>query len=139
MSFKSSLKLDSPIFDRDKRRAAGGRAVRKTATDFAKDLQDKMESSPHTGKIVIKARGETFRVRHQQSRRGERPASFTKTLLRSVRSRRVSDVEYETTVDAFYAERLQTELGRVIVSRQDEVDAQKALDSNLAEELQKLL
>lgn len=138
MSFTSTLNLDSEIFSQAKRRAAGGRAVRKTARDFAKTLQDKMENSPHTGSVVTKARGENFRVRHQQSRRGQRPAPFTKRLLRSIRPRRISEIESIVEVGAEYAEHL-VKIGRVIVSKQDAKEGQEQLDANLESEMSKLI
>lgn len=138
MSFQSQLRLDSEIFNRDKRKSAGGRAVQKTALTFAKSLQDKMENSPHTGKVVTKARGTNFRVRHQQSKRGQRPAPFTRTLKNSIRARRLSEIESVVEVGAEYAERLQ-EIGFVIVSKQDETEGQKDLDRNLEIELGGLL
>lgn len=139
MAFQSELRLDSEIFNREKRRAAGGRAVRKTARDFAGNLQDKMEDSPHTGRVVTKARGENFRVRHQQSRRGQRPAPFTRKLKNSIRAKRLSEIESIVEIGAEYAERLQRDLGRVIVSKKDEAEGQNELDRNREIELGKLL
>lgn len=138
MSFKSSLKFDSPIFSQSKRRAAGGRAVRKSAREFVKDVRDKMENSPHTGKIITVTRGGNFRIRHQQSRRGQRPAPLTRKLKNSVKDRRVSETESIVDVEAEHAE-YQVKLGRVIVSAKDEAEAQRNLDKNVAVEIGKLL
>jgi hypothetical protein len=139
MPFQSTLNLDSGLFSQNKRQAAGGRAVRKTARSFVRELQNKMENSPHTGSVVTKARGAGFRVRHQQSSRGQRPAPFTRKLLNSIRARRLSESESIVEIGAEYAEKLQNELGRVIVSRQDEREAQSDLDRNLESELIQLL
>lgn len=98
-----------------------------------------MENSPHTGKMVTKARGENFRVRHQQSRRGQRPAPFTRTLKNSIRARRLSETSSIVEIGAEYAERLQNDLGRVIVSKQDEKEGQRDLDRNLELEFKELL
>lgn len=133
------MELDSGIFSQSKRQAAGGRAVRKTARDFVTNLQNKMENSPHTGTVVTKARGANFRVRHQQSRRGQRPAPFSRKLKNSIRARRLSETTSVVEIGAEYAERLQTTLGRVIVSRTDEREAQTDLDRNLENELNQLL
>jgi hypothetical protein len=138
MAFKSSLKLDSPLFSAEKRKAAGGRAVYKSAREFAQSTQNKMETGAHTGKIVTKARGENFRVRHQQSRRGQRPAPFSKRLLLSVRAKRLSQTESTVEVGADYAEHLQFNLGRKIVTPGDLKEAKKNLDNNLVEEFRKL-
>jgi hypothetical protein len=138
MSFRSSLKLDSLIFSAEKRKAAGGRAVMKTAREFAKSVQDKMENSPHTGKTVTKAAGVGFSVRHQQSRRGQRPAPFTRNLLRSVKPKRINQVESVVEVGAEYAEHL-VNLGRVIVSKSDLRGGQKMLDANAKSELKQLI
>ena len=138
MSFKSILKLDSPIISAEKRKAAGGHAARNAARKFKNDLQQKMETGQHTGKTVTKARGGGFSVRHQQSKRGERPAPFTRTLKNSIRDKRVSETESVVKVEAEYAERL-IKLGRVIVSAKDRRDGQKDLDQEKTKEFAKLL
>lgn len=139
MSFKSSLKLGSAIFSQSRRRAAGGRAVRKTAREFARDVQNKMENSPHTGKTITVARGGNFRVRHQQSRRGQRPAPLTRFLLNSVRMRTISPTKAETRVNADYGEILQNSLGRKIITGKDIDEANESLIKNTEAELRKLI
>lgn len=134
MGFSSKLKIDSPLADSAKRRAAARRAVTKAAKNFQKNLQDAMENSPHTGRIVTKARGGNFRVRHQQSRRGQRPAPFTRFLKNSIRYRLISATESEVDVTADYAEHL-VKMGRVIVSKGDLAAGQKDLNGTLKSEL----
>ncbi len=138
MSFKSTLKLDSRFFDPRARQRAASRAVAKTIRAFAGTIQNKMENSPHTGKTVTKVRGVGFSIRHQQSKRGERPSPFTRKLLRSVKPRKISETRGIVEVGAEYAENL-LELGRVIVSAKDLSEGQNLLNKNCLQEIKNLL
>lgn len=136
MSFKSSLELPE-FFNRGALRRAGGRAVYQTARDFVPYLQEQQENSPHTGKVVTKSRGANFRVRHQQSRRGQRPAPFTRKLLRSVKARRVNETSAEVNIEAPHAEHL-LKMDRILVSDKDLIVGQRMLDRNCEAEIKKL-
>ncbi len=126
MSIKTSVRLDSKIFNSPELKRALSKVPLQMARDFAKDLGVKMENSPHTGKVVTKSRGGNFKVRHQQSRRGERAAPFTRTLIRSIKARRNGDFSAVVDSDAPYADKLIFEDGRVIVSNEDLAQARKA-------------
>lgn len=138
MSFKSQLKLDSPIFSRAARRAAVSRAIVRTAQKWGKDLGQKQLDSPHTGVVETVSRG-GFRQRHQRSRRGERPSPLSKRLMNSQRLRRVSETQVEVEITAPYAERLQKDLDRVIVSDGDLKEGTDLLNQNIATEFSKLV
>lgn len=122
-----------PVFNTAKHSAIQSRAVMKAASDTVLDIQNEMENSPHTGKVV-RRRGR----RHQQSRRGERPAPFTKNLKRSVKKTRISEHEIEIKPDAEYTERL-IKLGRVIISESDEKKAGERLQRGYENELKSLV
>ena len=98
-----------------------------------------MENSPHTGTIVTKARGENFRVRHRQSRRGERPAPFTKDLLNSLKAKKTGEFSAQVDSDSPAANKLIFEDGRVIVSNDDLKDAERKQNAAANAELLKFL
>jgi hypothetical protein len=139
MSFRSSLKLDSPIFSAEKRKAAGGRAVMKTAREFKESTRRKMVESNPTGRIYQKGRGVGFTRSHQASRRGERPAVDSGRLANSGKVKRISSVEAEVTIgeNLPYTEKLaQT---RKIVTKQDLKEAQTRLNQAAFGELRQLI
>jgi hypothetical protein len=140
MTFKSSLKLDSPIFSTEKRKAAGGRAVMKTARAFKDSTRRKMVESNPSGRIYRKTSGVGFTRSHQASRRGERPAVESGNLARSGKVKRISPVETEVSIgeNLPYTEKL-VKSGRVIVSNQDLKEAQRELDQNALSELRGLI
>lgn len=126
MSFKSTLKLDSKLFSGEERKVLLGGIVRRLAKEFRRDLQQKMINGPHTGKITTrgKARGAGFSRRHQASRRGERPAPDTNSLVNSIEDRPISELSAEVEVTKPYLdsngeEVLQGKLGREIMTNQD--------------------
>lgn len=139
MSSNTQVKLDSKIFNRAELRRTLSGVIQKSAKEFVSDVQMKMENSPHTGDVVTKARGETFRVRHRQSRRGERPAPFSKDLLNSLEAKRTGEFGAEVDSDSEYADKLIFEDGRVIVSDQDLIDARNRQTAAANEALRKLL
>lgn len=138
MTFKTTVRLDSKIFNRDEIKRLAGTVAYESAKDFAKDLQNKMEHSPHTGDVVTKARGANFRVRHQQSRRGERPSPFTRVLLGSIKARKNGDSSFVDS-DAPYADKLIFDDGRVIVADEDLKIAEVNQTTKFNAEILKLL
>lgn len=142
MSFRSDLKLESRIFNRAELTRAISNAVVITAKEFKQSTGDKMENSPHTGEVVTKARGGNFRVRHQQSRRGQRPAPFSRNLLNALTSRKTGDTSAVVEIDdgrAPYAEILQRDLGRIIMSKEDAAEAERQLQRGGNEAIKNLL
>lgn len=122
-----------PVFNQAKFSAAASRATTKTGGETVAAIQNAMENSPHTGK-VIKRRGR----RHQQSRRGQRPAPLSGNLKNSVKLRKVSTNEVVVSVDAEYTERL-IKLDRVIISESDQKKAGESLRRNYENELKNLV
>lgn len=139
MSSKTSVKLDSRIFNRSELRRTLSKIVQKSAKEFVPDVQEKMENSPHTGTVVTKARGENFRVRHQQSKRGERPAPFSKDLLNSLQARGVGEFTAQVDSTSEYADKLIFEDGRIIVSNEDLKEAEKKQQKEANAALKNLL
>lgn len=139
MTFRCVVKLDSKIFNRGELRRAAAKVVKKSAKNFVSDVADKMENSPHTGDVVTKARGENFKVRHRQSRRGERPAPFSRNLLNSLEAKQTGELVWQVDSNSEYADKLIFEDGRVIVSDQDLKDAENRQTAAANAELKSLL
>lgn len=110
MSFKSSLKLDSDIWESAKRKAAGGRAMVSTARNIRNISRQKMVFGKPSGNIYERETGSGFTRLHRASRRGEFPAVFTGNLAnRAIKFRRTSGTSAETYIDteqAPYAKKL---------------------------------
>lgn len=140
MSFKSTLNLNSQIFDAAQRKAAGGRAARKAARKFRDETRKKMVFGKPSGKIYERDAGDGFVRRHRASRRGEVPAVLTGNLAnKATKFRSVSATSAETYIDtdvAPYADDL-LKMERHILTDLD--DAQKDLDHESEKELAKLL
>lgn len=145
MSFKSSLQLDSPIFDKAKRSGAIRRVVRQSAKEFKNSLRGKMINSPHTGKVYRRRSGNGFSRGHQASRRGERPAPETFNLANSITDKFINDFEATVEVtakskDGFdYPEHLQDEMGREIMTEADVEEADRAFQKKANEAIRNLL
>ena len=131
MSVKTTVKFDSKIFNSAELKRALSKLPLAEAKKFVAGLQEKMDSSPHTGKVVTKVRGKEFRIRHQQSKRGERPAPFSRVLINSLKAKSTGEYSAQLNSDAEYADKLIFEDGRVIVSDQDLSDARKSLQSEV--------
>lgn len=133
MSFKSDLKLNSGIFDKARRTAAGSRAVNKSSRYAERDFHKKMRNSLRTGKPV-KVGG--FRKRH--SAQDERAQIISGKLDQSATVRQVSDTSAELTVGTDYLNHL-LRLNRKVVTDEDRQGWQKNLDENCRIEIGKLL
>lgn len=131
MSFKSILKLQSPLFDTSKIRAAASMAVGKTAKQFKNYTRQKMIKSSPSGKLYEKtARGAGTRRFHRASARGQRPAPDTMTLVNAVSDRKTGEFSAEVFIaDKInpenganardYAGRLQNKMNRPIMQEAD--------------------
>lgn len=142
MTFKSALKLESPIFSAEKRRAAGGRACVKTARMHKDSIRKKMVFGKPSGRSYLRERGVGFGRRfHRASAPGERPAVYTGNLAnRAVKQKRTGETSAVTFVDtsvAPYAEDL-INIQRVIISAEDRQEAQRDLNRNVANEFRNL-
>ena len=145
MSFKSNLKLDSPIFNRETRNNAFGSAAYKSAQEFRADLKEKMIASIPAGRTVSIGEGKGFDTRFKRSRRGQRPAIQTGRLLNSYRAKKTGDTSAETSVIAEtdegfdYGQELQSALGRAVMTTEDVEAAEKNYNANLSRSLIGLL
>lgn len=90
-----------------------------------------MIDSVPAGRVDIIGEGSGFQTRFRRSRRGQRPAIQTRRLLNSIRAKRTGDLSSEVTVIAEtdegfnYGEDLQQNLGRKILTAEDEKEAEK--------------
>lgn len=131
MSFKSQLKLGSRFFNSSERRKAFGESANQAAQNFRQSLKQKMIDSVPAGRVDIIGEGSGFQTRFRRSRRGQRPAIQTRRLLNSIRAKRTGDLSSEVTVIAEtdegfnYGEDLQQNLGRKILTAEDEKEAEK--------------
>ncbi len=121
-------RFDSPILRNPGiLRREGARIPLKVAPSWTEDQIKRIETSPHTGKIVVKkVNGRS--VRHQQSNPGERPAKLSGDLLKTYQSKRTGEYSAESSPDTEYTNRLQHDYGRVIVSDDDLKKAQEMLN-----------
>jgi hypothetical protein len=118
------LKLDSPIWHKEKRRPAFSSVASGSARVMAVATRRRMVESKPTGKVYDRAeRGSGFVRRHRASARGQRPALLSGTLAnKAVKHERTGEQSAKCFVDervAPYAERLQTKMGRQIVNNDD--------------------
>lgn len=139
MPFKAELRLDSKLFDPDARKSAFRGVVRRSAKRFRRSLQEKMENSPHTGRIYTRGRGDGFEHSHRASRIGERPAPDTDNLVDSIIDTRTGDLTATVEIAAEYGVRLQKNAGRLLMTAEDLAEAQDDLDSASERALSSLL
>jgi hypothetical protein len=141
MSFKSELKGNFPTGKQIS--AAGGRAAIKSAREFKVFIRRKMIESIPTGKPFSKKRGEGFTRSGRHSKRGERPAVVSGNLAnRAIKVRKISENSAETFIDeqiSPQAERLQSKLGRKIMTDDDKKEAEKNFLLNAESEIKGLL
>lgn len=150
--FKSSLKLDAKIFNKSARRAAFSSAVSRSARNFKESTRRKMVESVPAGRTELYAGGEGrgFTRGFRRSRRGQRPAVETTTLINALQMKRTG--ELSATVDIAdkknprngesakdYAERLQTKMQRKIMVEEDIREAREDFDSQNNKALASLL
>lgn len=148
MSFKSTLKLESKIFNRAAREEATSRTVTKAARFHKDDIRKKMVFGRPTGRVYDREIGgevgsNSFGLRrHRASRADERPAVFTGNLAnRAVKHRRKSESSAEVFVDeqvAPYVKKL-IRINRVIITDGDRREAQSVLEGEAAKEIGELV
>jgi hypothetical protein len=123
--------LDSKIFDTKSLRREISQAVLKSAKVFKEATRRRMVESRPTGRVYPKRTGgRGFSRAHRASRRGQRPAVDTTTLINALNATRTG--EFEALVDIAnrtnpengenardYAERLQNNMGRPIMDKDD--------------------
>ena len=131
MSFTSKLKLDARFFKPAERAKAFGGAAYQSAQNFRQSLKQKMIESVPAGRTQSIGKGTNFETRFRRSKRGQRPAIQTRYLLNSIRARRTSELSAETEVLAEYADELQNELGRKIMTDEDRIEAQTDFNRQL--------
>lgn len=148
MSFKSTLKLESKIFDKNAREQATERVCVRAARSHKDNVRKKMVFGKPTGRTHDREIGGevgsgSFGVRrHRASRAGERPAVFTGNLAnRAVKHRQLSGESAETFIDteiAPYAEKL-IRIKRVIITAEDRRQAQEELNGESEKVIKELL
>ncbi|HEX8289820.1 MAG TPA: hypothetical protein VF556_17695 [Pyrinomonadaceae bacterium] len=146
MSFKSTLKLDSKLFDETERKRILAAPVRQSAKEFKTDLKNKMIFGPHTGRETTRGKesGDGFTRKHRASRRGERPAPDTNSLVNSIEDKPLSEFSAIVEVTKPYTdssgeEVLQGKLGRKIMTSEDVDEAEKKFNDRARRALISLL
>jgi len=130
MSFKSTLKLDSKIFNRGELERTVSKVVVQTAKEFKQSTKDTMADSPHTGKTYTRGGDKGFTRRHQASRKGERPAPDSGNLSKAIVDRRTGKFSVSVEIDesiAPYGDILQNKKLRKIMTEDDARIAEKVL------------
>lgn len=141
MSFKSSLKLDSKVFDKSARKAAGGRATIKTAREFKIFIRRKMVESVPRGRTYRHRRGAGFTRDRRSSAPGQYPTVQSGNLSNnSIIAKKTSEAEAITEIDlnkAPYAEHLAKT--RKIMPPEDIAEAERNFQRNTETEIKKIL
>lgn len=135
MATVSKFTSTAKIFDKASRSQGFTSLISREAKEFKVDTKERMIEGPASGRVYEKhPGGRGFTRSHRASRRGQRPAPDTLTLVNAISDRRLSDYSAEVYVAerinpengeiaSDYAERLQTQLDRPIMSP---LDAEKA-------------
>ncbi len=144
MTIRSTVHLDSEIFDKALRVQAVEAFVGKQAKDFKALSKKRIVEEQHTGLTYGRKRGAGFRSLHRASARGERPAIDSGKLLNSIDDKQLSPTEAEVAVTATsngfdYPGHLQEELDRPIMSEQDVQEAEAKMLSDANDLLRKLI
>lgn len=142
MAFRSTVRLDSKIFSESARRAALSRAVNQTLKIFRNSTKQKMIRGVRSGEVRKRIRGSDFRVERRRSAKGERPAPDTFNLVNAVIDFKTSDLAGTVEVDeqkAPYADHLQNDLDRPIMTAEDAREAEIELKRNVNNALKDLL
>lgn len=154
MSFKSDLKLDAGIFDSAKRKRVFSNVAMRSARNMKESLRKKMVDSKPSGRIEHyedeNSRGRGFHRRFRRSARGQRPAVETTTLSSAFEAKRTGD--FSAIVDIAdhinpkngesakdYGARLQEEMGRLVMTKEDAAEAEKDFNRRSANALSDLL
>ncbi len=128
----------SKIFDKASRQQAVSSLVSKNAREFKRLTQERMTKGLHSGRTYKKRKGAGFTRAHRASRRGQRPAPDSGTLVNAIRSQPTGpytakvDIAEKVnpnsgTVASKYGEILQEKLGRPIMTAKDAAEAQVKL------------
>lgn len=155
------IELDSLVFEKNARGQKGTAFVSRQARDFKTLTKQRQIAGPHTGAVVSRGSGDGFRLRHQQSARGERPAPDTFTLVNSIEDQPATIVRgfargtsFPTAFEVFiqerinprngapssyYGERLQVALGREIMTEADALEAERKMELEAGAFLRELL
>lgn len=141
MTFRSTLKLDSKIFDGSARKSAGGRAAIKSAREFKVFIRRKMIESVPKGRTYRQRRGAGFTRERRSSAQGQYPAVQSGNLSNnSIIAKKTSEIDAVTEIDlnkAPYAEYLAKT--RKIMPPEDIAEAEKNFVKNVTDELNKIL
>jgi len=150
----TTVKLDSKIFNLSEFRQALSSAVYKSAKVFQSATVDKMVESVPRGRIDKykgkQSKGFGFSRGFRRSARGQRPAVETGTLIRAVETTRNGEfvatvfIKHSTNprnrADAqVYAERLQGQMARAIMTREDARIHQIELSYNIDKTVKRFL
>lgn len=133
------LTLNSPIFDKTKRRQAVSSFITRQAEDFKNLTKRRMIESQPSGRFYRRSTKSDVASRglgHRSSAKGQRPAIDTGNLLSAVATRRLdenrSQVYVEPRTNSLnktpadkYAEYLQNNMNRPIMTKFDAEEAQR--------------
>lgn len=120
------IKLESLIFDKQKRRSVISSAVTRTAKSFKESTRRRMVESKPAGRIQERGKGgKGFVRRFRRSAKGQRPAVETGTLINALSDKSTGEfsaevfladkINPENKANAReYGERLQTKMNRHI-------------------------
>lgn len=137
------LKLDSPLFDKSKREEVFREIAYQSAVDFEEKQREKMENAEVSGREYERRNEQGFRRLHRASARGERITVDSRNLVdKALKTERTGDYSAATYIDAEiapYAEILQDELDRQVMTDEDAEDAQIEFNARCEAALQSLL
>lgn len=147
---ETTVTFSSPIFNTNQLRETLSRIPMESARKFKDSTKRRQIESRPQGELVEKRSGAGFRRFHRASRRGQRPSPDTLTLVNATTSERTGEFSAETFIApkvnpenkelaSVYAERLQNNLDRPIMSEQDAKLAQKVQDYDVEKAVEKLI
>lgn len=142
---RTTVQLDSLIFDKATREQAIESFVGKQAKEFKVITKERMVEEQHTGIQYERKGGAGFRRAHRASARGERPAIDTGRLLNSIEDKQLSPTTAEVEATAIsdsgwpYPWTLQNSLQRPIMDDDDAWGAEIKMKNDANELLRKLI
>ena len=153
MPFKSKLTLKSKIFDPAERKKAFSSVVTRSARNFKESTRRKMVESQPAGRAerYLSGEGAGFSRGFRRSRRGQRPAVETTTLINAIQMTPTSELSAKVDIAdkrnprngesaRVYAEKLQSEaFGRKIMVEEDIKEAREDFDNRLNRTLKDLV
>jgi hypothetical protein len=142
MSFKTTVRLDSKIFNSQERRRALSAVVSKNAKEFKNATKRRMIESSPGGKLYERTGGSSFTRSHRASRRGQRPAIDTGNLAnKALKSQKISEFQSAVYIDnkiASYGEILQFQMEREIITKKDIKEAQDRFTTGVAKTIKEI-